>query len=569
MARKSKNLKATESALSDWLERLIGKADEQTQLFESSIQTLYLNLAEVYLWWREARKHDGFLEKLYSERNLIQRGSEEKFTRLVSLVWQIDWSGHEAPKLQNWARALRGLHHEFETNTAAYSGKDASERMRQFFNSMGGIGAVGKSVSPPQELEEETAVTKQKSPQKKKSPTEELNDQQIRAKHIELGETHFSAEPPYIKNIATGTKRINVTRKGYAVALVRRTVSGGFDILSVTNNDVIVRDVIVDTYRRVEDSISPILRTIAETIKTQTLPLALERHRSHLSDITTVLAADGKTKLKSIKRLLFRPKSKDILLSECRTDCSVVTIAKPIRFPSNLSEDASLRSVNHRYVEQNMLQTRDLCFFTTTTKKLEQLADESLKATYRLQTKNTVTNKIHNLYFYNITSFAESNRVQADLDRTALGKIVWSAKVSKLWIQELHSTFVSNWLREFGTQINRDRNKQILISLSSAFEISFDGTRGNFTKTESGIPKPSVARSSKSIDLFVRSKDFFTVFDSLNQQQIQSQISIAANENVIIISYHTDHASYDTAIPTCNNRGHLNRAAFKLYGGVL
>ena len=566
MASKSKKPKASESDLSLRLEQLIGKADEQTQLFESSIQTLYLNLAEVYLWWREARNSEGFLEKLYEERNLVQRGSEEKFTRLVSLVWQIDWSGHEAPKLQNWARALRGLHHEFETNREAYAGKDASERIRQFFNNMGGIGAVGKSVSPLQQVDEEIVRTKKKASSKKKSSLEELNEQQIKSKHIELGETHFSAEPPYIKNIVTGKKRVNVTRKGYAVALVRRAANGSFDILSVTNNDSIVRDVIVDTYRRVEDLISPILRTIAETIKTQTLPIPFEKHRHNLSDITAVLASDEKTKLKSIKRLLFRPKTKDILLSECRTDCSVVTISKPIRFPSNLSEDTTLRSVNHRYIEQNMLQTRDLCFFTTTTKKIERLNDPLLKASHRLQTKNTVTNKIHNLYFYKRSSFQDQSKAQADLDQKTLGKIVWSASVSKTWIEELHSICISNWLREYGPQINRDRNKQVMINLSSTFEISFDGTRGNFTKTETGIPKPSVSRSSKPLQFFVRSKDFFTVFDSLSNQQIRTQISIRANENALLISYQTDHASYNIAIPTCNNRGHLNKTAFKFYG---
>lgn len=41
---------ATQKELRIKLDRLIGDADEQTQLYESSIQRLYKTLGEVYLW---------------------------------------------------------------------------------------------------------------------------------------------------------------------------------------------------------------------------------------------------------------------------------------------------------------------------------------------------------------------------------------------------------------------------------------------------------------------------------------------------------------------------------------
>ena len=512
---------STKAELQKALYRLIGDADEQTQLYESSIQRLYKTLGDVYLWWREARKYEGFLEDLYAKRNLVQRGQEEKFTRLVSLVWQIDWGGHEAPKLQNWARALRGLHHEFETNRDAYQVQDASEKIRQFFNAMGGIGAVGRIVSPLQQTDDEVGGGKQKAaPPKKKSELDVLSEQQVHSKHIELGERYFAEEEPYIKNIVSKGKKLNVTRKGYAVALVRRTVNGGLDILSLTNNDAIVQDTIVETYKRNEDALPPILRTLSETIKTQTLPIQLEKHRQGLNDVTEVLGADGKTKLRTVKRLLLRPKTKDILLSECRTDCSVVTLVKPNKFPSNVAEDITLRAVNHKYIEQNMLQTRDLCFYTTETKQLETVKDESLKASHRLQTKNTVTDRIHNLYFYKLSSQADGSKPQAEINRDALGSPTWMATVNKEWVEDLQSICVGNWLREFGPQLNRDRHKQVMLKLSKSFEISYDGTRGHYTKTETNIPKPKVSRNSSALKFHVRSKAFFTVLNSLAQQDI-------------------------------------------------
>lgn len=554
----------TKAELEKALVRLIGDADEQTQLYESSTQRLYKTLGEVYLWWRDAKKYEGFLEDLYAKRNLVQRGQEEKFTRLVSLVWQIDWSGHEAPKLQNWARALRGLNHEYETNRDAYLVQDASEKIRQFFNAMGGIGAVGRIVSPLQHTDDDVAIGKQKAAApKKKSELDSLSEQQVRSKHIELGERFFADEIPYIKNIVSKGKKLNVTRKGYAVALVRRTASGSLDILSLTNNDSIVHDTIIETYKRNDDALPPILRTLSETIKTQTLPIQLEKHRQGLNDLTDVLGSDGKTKLRTVKRLLLRPKTKDILLSECRTDCSVVTLVKPNKFPSNVMEDITLRAVNHKYIEQNVLQTRDLCFYTTETKHLETVKDESLKASHRLTTKNTVTDRIHNLYFYKLSSQANGSKPQAEINHDGMGMPTWRATVNKEWIEDLQSICVGNWLREFGSQLNRDRHKQVMLQLSKSFEISYDGTRGHYTKTETNIPKPKIDRHSRALQFHVRSKDIFTVLNSLAQQDLQGDVELAANKHVFTISFVTNHASYVIAVPTCNDRGHLDRTAFK------
>lgn len=242
---------STKAELKKALEKLIGDADEQIQLYESSIQALYRNLGAAYLWWRDARRFDGFLDDLYKSHNLVQRGSEENFTRLVRMIWQLDWSGHEAPKLQNWARALRGLLHEYETNRDAYQAQDAVERIRQFFSAKGGIGAVGRIVAPIQNSDDEEASSglKTKKP-KKKSEIDALSEQQTRAKHIELGERYFADETPYYKNIVSKGSKLNVTRKGYAVALVRKSQNGTVDILSITNNDAIVHDTIVETYKR-------------------------------------------------------------------------------------------------------------------------------------------------------------------------------------------------------------------------------------------------------------------------------------------------------------------------------
>lgn len=554
---------ASKSELKRTLESLIAEADEITQLYESSQQRLYLNLGATYLWWREAEKQNGFLEELYAEKKLVSRGGEENFTRLVRLVWQMGWNGYKGPTVQNWARALRGLHQEFKTNKDAYDVTNPQEKIRQFFDSKGGISGVGNLVNPMQKTDEQEGSPTNAKGSDKKTKQEILSETALIAKHNEMGELFYSENASPITRIAAKNKRIEVTRKGYAVALLRRTKDGTYDVLGVTNKDEIIQDTIVETYKRNDDNAPQVLRLLAEVIETQALPLQLEKHRPNLADISDVLASDGKTRLKQSKRLVIRASHKDILLSECRGNCSVVTIAVPNHFPSNIKEDITLRAINQRFIEQSIVQNRDLCFFTTLTQRIEVLDGEGLVASHRLKTKNTVTDKITNLYFYPMSHHANGNEKQVDIDKTAFKAPTWSATVDKAWVDELNSICVSSWLREYGVQINRDRHKQVMLELSKDFVLKFYGTRGKYTQTENSIPKPNVAKGSKNLAFHLRSKDIFPILSALGKQSIVSDILLNASEDVFTIMYKTANASFFIAIPTCNELGHLNSTVYK------
>ena len=87
------------------------------------------------------------------------------------------------------------------------------------------------------------------------------------------------------------------------------------------------RQAIVASYKRANDVAPSVLRLLTEVIQTQSLPVAMEKHRYALPDTYKVTAEDGRVlKVSQNKRVLFRNKQKDILLSENRTGCSVVTL---------------------------------------------------------------------------------------------------------------------------------------------------------------------------------------------------------------------------------------------------
>ena len=143
---------SSKSELQTKLDKLISDADAQTQLHESSRELLYRTLTGVYLWWREADKVDGYLAELYEKHKLVARGPEEKFTRLIRLVWQMDWDGRKHPTLQLWSSAVKAINTEFESNRDAYA-VDPQAKLRQYILSKGGIrgmlGITNRAESPP------------------------------------------------------------------------------------------------------------------------------------------------------------------------------------------------------------------------------------------------------------------------------------------------------------------------------------------------------------------------------------------------------------------------------------
>ena len=60
----------TTTLLLNQLEKLRKNAVEQTNAYKTSRQLLRENLAATYMWWRDAKKHDEFLQNLYDHNEI-------------------------------------------------------------------------------------------------------------------------------------------------------------------------------------------------------------------------------------------------------------------------------------------------------------------------------------------------------------------------------------------------------------------------------------------------------------------------------------------------------------------
>jgi hypothetical protein len=93
------------------------------------------------------------------------------------------------------------------------------------------------------------------------------------------------------------------------------------------------------------------------------------------------------------------------------------------------------------------------------------------------------------------------------------------------------------------------------------------GENGNFSNASPLFETKGVEKKAKPIALMFATKDIFPVLDGLMQLDIDGDITLAANDDLLLIAYKTELASYTIAIPTCTIAGKRNKAAFAAYGG--
>ena len=547
------------------LEKIFEHTAQQTVYRNRSNEYLYKGLAWVYLWWVKANKVKGLLDEQYKLHNIGGHNvvGEEKFTRLLRLTWQLDWGDESKSTLQQWSNALRKLDKEYGSNKAAYR-TNAQVELARFIETSGGL---RKLIG----ADKYYADGNNEPPKKSKSKSGRNADDTalIDRRHLEMGVQHF-ASAKSISSIQT-TKPIPVNRKGYALALIRVKRNDTFDVLATVSEEKQIHDAIIASYKRSNSAAPTVLQQLAEVISTQTIPLSIEKHRNSLQDSKNLKDENGDSlRVTQYKRVLFRKQLNDILLSENKTDCSVVTIAKPHHSILASSKDVFMRVQDRRYLEQAVLQLKDLSIYTTNDKeKIPVVRDTDVAASHKLVLENKLLNTKRALYFYTIDSIKAFNRPQAYLNEDYKEPVLWHATVDSAWIESLYAAFVGAWLNEYGQHITRPQHKTIRIEFGKT-QLSFKhyGERGNLTTSSKIFDIKNVGKSSKPIKPIFLTKDLMPVLAALVQAEIEGQVKLSANNDLLVIAYKTALATYQISIPTCSLAGKRNTAAFAAYGEV-
>ena len=554
----------TKQVLIKELEKIFEHTAQQTVFRNRSNEYLYKGLAWVYLWWLKASKVKGFLDEQYKQHNIGGHSvvGEEKFTRLLRLTWQLDWADDTKATLQQWSLALRKLHAEYEANKDAYRTRP-QERLAQFIETSGGL---RKLIGADKYYEDGNNEPIKNS--KTKSGRSEEDAALLDSKHLEMGIKHFATS----KSISSiqSTTPIAVNRSGFALALIKAKTNGTFAVLATLSEEAQIRKAIISSYKRDNTAAPTVLQLLTEVIGTQSIPTAMERHRDTLQDSKKVTTANGEViAVKQYKRLIFRKKQRDIILSENRTACSVVTVVKPKTSILASSKDVFLRVQDRRYLEQAIIQQQDLSIYTANDKaKVPVLRDTEVKATHKLVLENKLLRSRRAIYFYALDTVGEHSRSQADVNAEYKEVAHWTATVDKLWIEKLFVGFVGSWITELGEHITRPKHKTIYIEFGKT-QLMFKhyGERGNLKTPSQSFEITNIGKISKPIKTLFLTKDLMPVLASLAATDIVGSLKIAVNEDVLTLSYKTALATYTVSVPTCTVSAKRNSAAFSVYGG--
>ena len=228
-----------------------------------------------------------------------------------------------------------------------------------------------------------------------------------------------------------------------------------------------------------------------------------------------------------------------------------------------------LLNVNdRRYIEQAIIQQQDLSFYKANDDKKIPVCRSGIAASHKLLIENKVTDKQRGLFFYMLSTVGATSRPQAYLANDYCTAPVWQATISCLWLERLSVQFVGGWLREYGDHITRPKHKVVQFEFGkTGVTIKHYGENGNFSNASSIFEIEGVANAAKATSQMFATKDILPVLDGLMQLDIDGDLTLAVNDDVLIIGYKTELATYTIAVPTCNKAGKRNKAAFAAYGG--
>jgi D-ribose pyranose/furanose isomerase RbsD len=435
--------------------------------------------------------------------------------------------------------------------------------LAQFIDTSGGI---RKLIGADKYYEDGNNEPTKKS--KSKSGRSADDEALLESKHLELGVQHF-ATAKSILNLQS-PKPISVNRLGYALALIRAKPNGTFDVLATVSEEAQIRKAIIASYKRDNTAAPTVLQLLIEVIASQSIPKSMERHRDTLQDSKKVTTAAGEVlAVKQYKRLLFRKKQGDIVLSENRAACSVVTVVKPKVSILASSKDVFLRVQDRRYLEQAIIQQQDLSIYTANDKdKVPVLRDTDVKASHRLVVENKLLKSHRAIYFYALDTVGAHSRAQADVNAEYAAAALWTASVDKLWIENLYVGFVGSWLNEYGEHITRPPHRTVRMELGrTQLVFKHYGERGNLTTASKIFDIAKIDNASKPFSPTFLTKDILPVLASLSAAEIVGSVKIAVNEDVLRLSYKTTLAAYTISVPTCTTNAKRNDVAFAAYGG--
>ena len=551
---------ATKQTLKSKLQRelklLKQLADEQLHLYVSSRNKLYEGLAKTYLWWQEANKEKGLLEKLYKDNGIQYKKeikAEENYSPLLRYLWGMDGTVN-SNTIDLWNRALNKVNGAVNADKTFYK-QNTVQKIITYIDTKGGIKGLSGYDSGRVDLAKE--------PKKKKTKVDINIEKKQHEEHLVKGLAYYAKSATPIAKFQT-KHSLPTADTSIGLGLFRKTKSG-YELLKAIDDKALIEQALIGSYARSTDSVPYTVRLITEIIATQTVPKPLENLSRSLADKSKYKAEDG-TVLMMLKRLMYMAEKRVFVYSASRSTCSPVTIAIPNKQILDSKQSVTLAINDRTYIENNLIHSGDINFYTTdSSTKVDAIKGDV--ATHKMEIINTVNvRKNRFIRFYPLSIFKlEESRQQAILRRGLKFKAVHTAKLDANWLAELNGEFLSRWVNGLGKNIKRKEYAVIALAFGKG-GVTFKFSQRANVYTEENLIRYTHSSNTKAITVELLAKDVIPVLNSLVYSDLVGNVIIEVDSKAIFFKYKTNSAQYIVAIPTTNSKGIRNEEHFQAYG---
>lgn len=441
---------------------------------------LYTHLAELYLWWRDAKMQDGYLDAEYAT---LDRPFKEKviyginFGPLIWLAWGLN-NIKSSQDADRYSRTINAVHEEYEKRPDFYK-KDGVAKLCNFIKQSGGVTRLAGYAPPQKEPEEDVSelldseeVAKPITPQERQ---------------IALLKLSSTLEEYGLQNPVDCRSFLKSNESDYGLLLFRKTASG-FNLLESFDDSASINAALSNHIRRRFEVAVFAIRPLLELLQTQALPKQLEKLVERLIDVTK-LPEEGGRKFISDRRVLYRPGLNQFILSPVNSLSGVVSIAQPF-FPLILDDcekDVFLAAQERELLESSILRDFEFNLYNV------QYQSHSIP---HYSGANSASNVVHlrhreepntflNLSFWPFYSTLEGPQDQLSINPDFVLRPIWKSHLDRDAFIRLENQCLEPWLRGHATHLTREKNALMKVTFAEdKWTMEFVFSDGDFENSD-------------------------------------------------------------------------------------
>lgn len=539
-------------------------------------RSLYEHLASVYLWWRQAREIDGYLDDEYAALGLKKRTvAGINFRPLLVLVWGFNNTTPQQTALHS--RALNAIHDEYEARPELYA-KDGVAKLANFIEQSGGatkLAGYGQQDDADDPTGDGDADEVEEARQFRLIDPAILRETQ--AKLLSDAQKHAQLTPMTALPALAG---IDVEAGEMGLVLVRGS-GEGLKVVTYQSSDAIIDEMLVATYRRRFEVQHPKMRPLLELLQTQCLPVHLEGLQATVEAKVLKKRAWAKGGKIGARRVLYRHETGTLLLSPTGTDTGVVSCVTPRQAAASASansvfqpiladcgHDVFIAPAQRTELEERCLRKFEFNHFDVGGGAQVATYDVPNSASHLL-TLTHIVNKRDRLHipfwpFYNTLDTAFQQVVP---NPSYSFSPAWQSHFTPAALGRLDRQFVTPWLNSHAKHFTRDKQAVIQVTFAPdqlRFEFVFQN--GEFENKYEFL-NDAMTDTGKSVVAQFASIDLMPVLASLSLLPIAQSASFAVDSHQLRIAFGTIEGGplHEIYVPALDSEGNRSTAAFTTY----